>query len=132
MVMANIYETLKEWLAFAGLLGLSFIVVVGLNKYGKWSAEQPKQREIVFACPEDESVKCYELQAEYEVDCPGEYRENCSYVYNKIYFPNGDYISFEYCTDYDKDRLLCYPEDDSEANWVVQDTGRKTVEKYAR
>ncbi len=85
------------------------------------SKQQP--REYVYACPRDNSVRCYELEA--NVD-----REERRFpMVDNIYFPDGGKISFWDCLEGEGNKVFCYTRDNSE-EWDIEPTGRKTVTKY--
>jgi hypothetical protein len=62
-----------------------------------------------FACPVDNSVKCYELVTESDPEVG----------YTRIYFPNGGYIDFEYCDNAVNKVARCYAENKEDGSWNI-------------
>lgn len=126
-------ETLKSLGVLALLAGGIFILFFVANKYDAWEAKQPKPRSIVYACPIDKSVKCYKLEADILIDCDddGEGHRYCSGTVARIYFPNKGYIEFDYCDEEEEnEKFVCYPIDDNDQEWIIDNTGEKTKIKY--
>lgn len=83
----------------------------------------------VYACPSNDTSKCYEVRADYipkdcedtEWDTRGAHGGNCTDPYfEKIYFDNGGYITFEYCNMETKDKWICYAENRDDGTWKLQ------------
>jgi hypothetical protein len=118
-----------SFLGALGILTISAAVIFGFLQYEQYLDNQPKPRSIVYACPDDESVKCYELQADFDSGCNDE--GQCSPTFETLYFLNEGHVSLKDCTELEAKRFHCY-EDDPESNkgWNIENTGRSSVEKY--
>jgi len=107
------------------LSALFWVVFIGWMLY----QSQFKSVTYVYACPTKEISKCYKVRADYipkecedtEWDNRGSHGGNCTDPYfDKIYFDNGGYITFEYCEMEGKDKWTCYAEDRSDGTWNLQ------------
>lgn len=126
--MANI----KEWIINLWWIPAIILLFWATSVYHEWERHQPKPRNYVYACPDDDnSVKCYEITADYYRDCEDEGNggSSCYSYITKMYFPNGGYVEFDNC-DENKESLTCWPIDDRDGVWKIQLTGEKTKEKY--
>jgi hypothetical protein len=83
----------------------------------------------VFACPINNTSKCYRVRADYvpkdcadtEWDNRGAHGGQCTDPYiEKIYFENGGYINFGNCDMENKDKWTCYAENSDDGTWSLQ------------
>ena len=82
-------------------------------------------RRIVFACPSDSSIKCYEVEAQRDTSCypsNDDGPDDCTAYYQGIYFPNGSFLEFDSCDEYSKNVDLCT--DIKGNDWKIEFTGR--------
>ena len=75
-----------------------------------------------YACLDTGGSKCYKVLADYDTDSDG--GGNSTTYLNKIYFSNGGYITFEYCSE-----NTCWAEDEKGEAWEIDKRRRAWVRK---
>jgi len=124
--------TFKYWFKVMLWIVIPVSLFYIYDQWEKWDSKQPKPRAIVYACPEDESVKCYRLEADTSNDCDqvDEGSNYCWTTINTIYFPNGGYIDFDSCDTERNNKYTCTAVEINDGTWKIEYTGEKTLKKY--
>lgn len=77
-------------------------------------------KKYVFACPIDNSVKCYEVEAETDPELG----------YTKIIFPNLGHIDFYVCRPLNHKGAECDAANDKDGTWTITPSKTIKVPKY--
>jgi hypothetical protein len=119
-------ETDKQYKSLHYIFSLFIWLVIG-----GWILYQSQFKTIyyVYACSSSGNSKCYKVAADYvpkdcedtEWDTRGAHGGRCTDPYfEKIYFENGGYITFEYCDMENQDKWTCYAENRNDGVWNLQ------------